>query len=155
MTTISDMAGAFKTAMVTACRTAITDTNVTVCYGHPGQYQPDDIIAVGRITCTQVPGPISRTNRARDVTLTAEVHVSCFRGGPDPETEKLAGDRAYALLSLIEEQVRVTDTTLGGLVWWCFCTDHDSDGITDPQMLAKGRLVEILATFTAQARITN
>lgn len=164
MTTVSDMSAAYKRALVTAARTAITDPAVLVCYGHPGTDIPDDVLSVGRVTVEQEPGPISATNRARDITLTAYVTASVYRGG-GPEAEQAAGDRAYELVTLLEEYVRVTDTTLHaaagladgepGLVWWCFCTGHDSDGATDPALLAKGRVIEVLASFTARARITN
>lgn len=151
--TVADVAAAFKDAMVTAATTAINDPAVQVCYGHPGTVGlADDIVSVGRITSAQETGPMSVTNRSRTNILTAELVFSCFRhGGPDQE--KVAGDRAYALLSAVEEYVRVTDTTLGGTVMWCFCTSHDSQGSTDPALLAQGRCIEITATFTAYTRI--
>lgn len=155
MSTVSDQAAAFKNAMVDAAVTAIDDTDVMVCYGHPGTNLPPDIVSFGKVTCVQTPGPMSATRRSRDLTLTVEVTVSIYRGGPDPQTEKVCGDRAYALLTLLEEYLRVTDPTLGGLVWWCFLTEHESTGTTDPDLLTQGRLIEITATFTAQARITS
>lgn len=151
--TVSDVAAQFKDAMVTAATTAINDADVMVCYGHPGTVQPDDIVSFGRVTSTQSPHTMS-TNRTRWNTLTIDVTISVYRtGGADQE--QVAGDRAYELLNLIEEYVRVTDTTLGGLVLYCFCTSHESDGYTDPQVIAKGRLIEITATFTAESRITS
>lgn len=158
--TVSDVSAAFKAAMVTAATTAINDTSVLVCYGHPGTVQPPDIVSVGQITAQQDMATLSNAKRTRDLVLTAEVVVSVFRAG-GPEQEQVAGDRAYALLDLVEEYLRTTDTQLatsnGGtpLVWWCFCTSHDSDGSTDPEVLANGRLIEIRATFTARARITS
>lgn len=156
MTTVSDMTAAYKKALHTAARTAITDQEVLVAYGNPGPVQtlPDDIVSVGRVTGHFGPGPISATNRARDVTLTAWVTASCFRAG-GWEQEEIAGDRAYELIGLLEEYVRVTDTTLGGLVYWCFCVDHDSEGYTSPEALAEGRTIEVVAQFEATARITS
>ncbi|SRR6266702_5904236 len=151
--TVSDVAGQFKTAIVTAATTAISDATVKVCYGHPGTDQPDDIVSVGKVTAVIDPATLSASLRTRELTLTVEVTASVHRGGA--EQEQAAGTRAYQLLNLIEEYVRVTDTTLGGLVRWCFCVGHDSDGVTDPQIAASGSLIEATATFLAKARITN
>lgn len=153
MTTVSDVAGQFKNALVAAAVTAVDDDTVKVCYGHPGTKQPDDIMSVGRITAS-IDFATVGTNRTRELVLTAEVKVSVFRrGGPDQE--QVAGDRAYALMNALEEYVRAVDTTLGGVVRWCFCTGHDSDGSTDPELLAQGRCIEVDGTFTARARITS
>jgi hypothetical protein len=56
---------------------------------------------------------------------------------------------------MVEQYARVTDTTIGGAVRWCFLTQHTSQGHTDPQVLEQGRVIEISATFTALARVTN
>lgn len=156
--TVTDAAAAFKTALVAACETAcrpLADPahQLGVYYGHPGIKLPDDIVSVMRVTAQQEPGPIG-TNRARDLTLTADVTVSIYRAG-GADQEAVAAAQAYALLTAVEEHCRVTDTTLGGAVWWCFCTSHESEGATNPDLLAKGRVIEITATFTARARITS
>jgi len=157
--TVADVAASFKRAIVTAATTATTpliptDHTFGVFYGHPGvRDMPDDIISVGRITSAQEPENLS-TNRSRWNVLTAEVVISVFRAG-GRDQEQVAGDAAYAYLTAIEEYVRVTDTSLGGLVLWCFCTGHDSAGSTDPDLLGQGRTIEITATFTARARITS
>lgn len=155
--TVADAAAAYKAALVTASTTATAslvpaDHSFGVFYGHPGTDLPDDIISWGRVTSSQEPGPLSSSNRSRTNMLTADVTVSVFRAG-GPEQEQVASGVAYAYLSAIEEYLRVTDTTLGGLVLWCFCTSHESDGLTDPQLLAQGRTIEITATFTAFSRI--
>ena len=154
MTTVSDVSRQFKDALVTAATTAIDDTSVKVCYGQPGTEQPDDIVSVGRVTAVIDPATLTSSLRTRELAVTAEVVVSVFRAGGQ-DMEKVAGDRAYQLLDMVEEYVRVTDTTLGGVVRWCFCTGHDSDGATDPQVTATGRLIEIKAEFAARARITS
>jgi hypothetical protein len=156
--TIADVAAQFKTAMVAAAAAATAGLadpahQLLVCYGHPGTQLPDDIVSVGRVTSAQEPEALG-TNRSRWNVLTAEVTVSVFRAG-GPEQEQIAGDRAYQLLVAIEERLRVTDTSLGGLVLWCFCTGHESNGSTDPDLLAKGRVIDVIATFTARARITS
>lgn len=162
MATVADVAAAFKAALVAASTTATATLGSSavaaghtfgVFYGHPGTQQlPDDIVSWGRVTSSQEPGPISATNRSRTNNLAADVTISVFRSG-GADQEQVASEAAYAYLSAIEEYLRVTDPTLGGLVLWCFCTGHDSDGVTDPILLAQGRTIEITATFSAFSRI--
>lgn len=153
MTQTVSAAPAFKNALVTLIRTAINDSTVLVTYGHPGLEVADDMVGVQKITSQQVIANMG-ARRSREETLTAEVIVSCYRGG-GPEVEQVAGDRAYQLLGLIEQYVRVTDTTVGGTVRDCFLISHDSQGATDPALIAEGRVIEITATFEAHARITS
>jgi hypothetical protein len=126
---------------------------VYVVFGQPGTLEPDDIIKIGRVEARQESATLG-TNRAREETLTLEVTISCYRGG-GPEMEQVASDRAYHLLRLLAEQVRTGDTTLGGVVRWCFLTSSESDGATDPDDIAQGRTIDVAATFTAAARVTN
>ena len=146
-------ASALKDAFVSAARTLWAGTDVQVAFGHPGQTQTDDIVAFGRVTSSQEVATMG-TNRSREETLTLDVVISIFRGG-GPEMEAIASARGYALLGELEEFARKTDTTIGGTVRHCFLTSHESDGATDPEILAAGRLIEISAQFTAQARITS
>lgn len=146
-------AAAFKAAFVAAANTLWAGTDVQVSFGHPGQTQTDDIVAFGRVTSEQVMANYG-SNRSRDETLTLDVVFSIFRGG-GVEMEKVASDRGYELLTQLEEFARVTDTTIGGTVRYCFLASHESDGATDPEILAAGRLIEISAQFSATARITS
>jgi hypothetical protein len=127
--------------------------NVQVCFGQPGTFEDVDIIRIGRISSTQDPATLG-TNRARETSLELEVTISVYRGG-GPEQEQVCSDRAYELLRILADQVHHTDTTLGGAVRWCFLTADESDGATDPEQIANGRTIAIIATFTAAARITN
>lgn len=147
------VAPAFKNALFTACQTLFAAGGVQVSFGHPGQSQVNDIVAVTRVSGSQEPVTLT-PRRTREETLTAEVVFSVYRGG-GPDMEKVCSDRAYALLAQLEEYVRVTDTTLGGVVRHCFLIDHDSTGTTDEQFLANGRLIEVTATFEAVARISS
>jgi hypothetical protein len=126
---------------------------VLVVFGQPGTLEPDDIIKIGRVEARQDPATLS-TNRAREESLTLEVTISCYRGG-GAEMERVASDRAYDLLRRLAEQVRKVDTTLGGVVRQCFLTSSESDGATDPNDIAQGRTIDVVATFTAAARVTN
>lgn len=133
---------------------ASADFNEVLCsYGQPGNYMPDDVVAWRGVQSSHVPATIG-PQRSRHETLTVEVVISCWRGG-GPEMELVCAQRAYKILRAIEYYARVTDTTLGGAVLWCFLEQHQSDGATDPQLLEEGRVIEITATFKAEARVTG
>lgn len=150
---VSTVAPAFKNAFAAAAESLWTNTDVQVAFGHPGMTQAGDIVAFGRIASAQEFAAYG-SNRPREETLTLEVVFSIYRGG-GPEMEKVASDRAYALLGELELYARVTDTTIGGTVRHCSLLSHESDGATDPEILAAGRLIEITAQFVAQVRITS
>jgi len=155
MPNISSVAPAFKLAVYEAARAlwAESDPDVLVSFGHPGQSQPDDIVGLMDIRSQQDPATIG-SNRSREEILELDVLVSIYRGG-GPEAEIACTARGYELLGALEVLVRSTDTTLGGVVRECFLIGHTSDGSTDPAVLAKGRVIEITATFQAKARISN
>lgn len=141
-------------AMAQRVLAASPDTeNVQVVFGQPASFEDWDIIRIGRVEARQDPATLG-TNRAREQQLTLEVTISCYRGGGQ-EQEQICSDRAYALLRILADQVHHTETTLGGAVRWCFLTADESDGATDPDQIAEGRTIAIVATFTAAARITN
>lgn len=146
-------APAYKNALHAACVSLWAGQAVQVSFGHPGQSQVNDIVAVTRVSAQQEPVTLT-PRRTREEALQAEVVFSIYRGG-GPEMEKVCSDRAYELLGQLEQHVRVTDTTLGGAVRHCFLTDHDSTGTTDEAFLANGRLIEVTATFEAVARISS
>jgi hypothetical protein len=146
-------APAFKSALIAAAHT-LWDTDepdVQISRGNPGVTQNNDIVGFGKVTSQQEPGPFS-PRRPRDETLTVAVVFSIYRpGGPDQE--EVAEDRAYKLLGDLENYVRKTDTTLGGVVRHCFLDEIQSDGASDPEILAGGRLIEVTGVFQAFARI--
>lgn len=146
-------AGPFKEAFTAIITTAIADPTVLVSFGHPGMSDADDIIGVGKVVSDQKQATVS-PNRSREETIELTVCISIYRGG-GIEQEQIASDRAYALLGLIEKYVRLTDTTVGGTVRDCFLTSHESDGSTDKDLLAQGRLIEVTAVFTARVRINS
>ena len=154
-TSSATAAQAYKAALVTALTTLNAGTDVLVSFGNPGPAVRNhlDAVAVTRVESAQDPATYG-TNRAREEVLTATVQVSCWRPG-GPEAESVASDAAYALLEALERHVRVTDTTLGGVVRHCFLASHASEGETDPTLLAKGRTIEIQAEFVARVRITG
>lgn len=147
---------AFKKAFYEAVKTLMAEgydtEHVYVVFGQPATYNPDDIVSFGRLSVGQAAATLS-TNRSREETLSLEVTVSCFLGG-DEEAEIATAERAYELLRRIERHVRMTDTTLGGIVRECVLTSHESEGATPEDLIDQGRVTEVVATFTAKARIT-
>lgn len=144
---------AFKSAFYDAIKEIMAgdpDTQyVSVTFGTPSTLDPDDVVSFMGVTSEQNVATIG--NRGRDEILTLEVQISCMTGGDD---EQGVQDRAYQLLGIIEEYARKKDPTIGGTVMWCFLSGHESAGFTDPADIAKGRAADILARFTAQARIS-
>lgn len=128
-------------------------TDVQVSFGHPGMTQADDIVSFGALETEQDVAAYG-TNRAREETVTLEVLISVFRAG-GAEMEKVASDRAYELLAALEQYVRVTDTTVNGTCRHCFLVSTQSDGASNPEVLSRGRVIEVTARFQAKARITT
>jgi hypothetical protein len=148
-----DLKNAFH-AMAKRVMAATADTQeVQVDFGTPGSYAAWDIIKIGRVSARQDPATLG-TNRSREQSLEIEVTISCYRGG-GADQEQVCSDRAYQLLRLLADEVHHGDTTLGGVVRWCFLASDESDGATDPADVANGRTIAIVATFAAAARITN
>ncbi|HUX70577.1 MAG TPA: hypothetical protein VMV41_08725 [Cellulomonadaceae bacterium] len=148
-------AQAYKAALVDAMTALVADQEVLVTFGHPGREVANwhDIVSFADTSSAQQVATMG-TNRSREETLTQKVWISCERAG-DQDQERVASDAAYALLGLLEHHVRVTDTTLGGVVRQCFLTSHTATGETDPKFLDYGRLIEIEAEFTALVRVTG
>jgi hypothetical protein len=145
----------FRNALVERC-TALWASEtpfVRVTRGLPAFEVADDNVSIGSVTFNQEPANFG-TNRSREETLTCEVLFFSYRGGSD-EMEDVVEDRVYKLFTDLAQYVRVTDTTLGGVVRQCFATAGQSDAATDPAVMATGRLHVLTATFTAQARITS
>lgn len=154
---MATVALAFKEAFYLAAKELMATTPETeavyVAFGQPATVEPDEIISFGSIGAGQEKATLG-TNRSREETLTLDVQISVVRGGAE-EAEILASRRCYELLRMLEYHVRVTDTTVGQTVRECFLTSHESPGATPEEVMHKGRMIDVLATFTAKARIRN
>lgn len=126
---------------------------VQVVPGTPATYGAEDIVMVGRVSTDQGIAQLG-TNRSREETLELEVIVSCYRGGGEDQ-EIAVQQRAFDILAVIEKDVRRTDTTLGGVVRQCFLTHAETEGATPPELVDQGRFADVVATFTAQNRVTG
>lgn len=155
MTNTSTVAAAFKSAFYeVAVDMFQDDPQVLVSYGHPGLESNDDIIAFLNLSTTQEIATLSATGRTREETLTLDVYIRSFRAG-EADNDREPTERVAELLGMLENYVRTTDTTLGGVVRQCFLTGSESEGLTDKTLLARGRQIDCVARFTAQARISN
>lgn len=144
---------AFYLAIKTLMAGAYETEHVYVVFGQPATVDPDEIVSFGAVGVGQSKATLG-TNRSREETITLDVQISVVRGGAE-EAEIEASRRCYELLRMIERHVRMTDTTVGGTVRECFLTSHDSPGATPEEVMHKGRMIDVLATFTATARIRN
>lgn len=144
----------FRKAIFDTCVTLFasdTEPYTLVVRGLPAFATAQDNVCVGAVTSNQEIATLSATQRSREETLTCQVDFYSFRPGVD--TEEVVEARAYEMLDALAQYVRQTDTTLGGVVRHCFLTDVASDAATDPDVLAKGRMHFLSATFTAQYRV--
>lgn len=148
----TSVAAAFKDAFYAWAVTNWSGDPVQVQFGIPGPNQQDDIVGFLDVTAEQDPATFG-TQRSREEVLTLIVTASSYRAGESAQ-EKVAWDRAVALIAELEQYARVTDTTIGGTVRECFLTNLQIAG-TPQELIAGGRLVEAQATFTAHARIRS
>lgn len=144
---------AVKEALVANARAVTNGDTDLVAQGYPTTgLDKTRIVSFMGIDVQQSPATLS-TNRSRDEDINVEGIVSVFIAGGDDD--KAVEDAAWGLLRTIEQQVRRTDPTLGGIALWCFLTSARSFGYTAADKLAQGRLCEIEFTFTARVRITG
>lgn len=143
---------AFKQALETAARAAIETADpggvVLYSWGVPDVW-PDDVVLFLAVTSTQAPGSASQ-QKNRDLMLTCEVRVASRR-----TDQQAAEQRATDLLGWVEHHVRHLDPTLGGAVLGCALTSHHFTGVTPSADMPDGRGCELVATFTARARIPH
>lgn len=147
-------APAMKSALLAACK-GLYAAPVLVCMGHPGTNLPDDIVSVGNVTSSLDIGPLG-TARTREEHLEVEVTFSVFRGGADQEP---VTTRAYDLLAMLEAYLTdvgvasSSQLSLGGSVRRAWVSGHVLAEST-ADTTAQGRVAEIVAVVSANARIT-
>lgn len=93
--------------------------------------------------------------RQLDETITLHMTIGSWRPGDDEATELLVFNRAFYLLGLIQDHIRTSDITLGGVVLWCVPGSSSSAGATTSDDAGSGRLTEIAATFVCRHRIAT
>lgn len=144
-------APALRTALIAACRTLFAGTEWEVFSGVPGGgYVPPRSLEVQGVETDQSAAAFG-SSRQREETLTIDVLIGISEGGSD-EIDDVITAEVYEALGKLEHHLRVTDTTLGGVVRECMLTRTTQVGATEDQ-IAQGRFIEITATFTAKNRI--
>lgn len=140
-----------RSAMYATAKELFEPDGVLVIAGPPeGGFNPDEMVQIQMVDADQDTASMG-SMRSREEVLTIDVLVSCATGGGE-EVDDLITTRGYEILGKLEHQVRVVDTTLGGIVRDCFLTRHTSTG-AGPDDEVGGRFIDITATFTARARV--
>ncbi|MEW2518131.1 hypothetical protein [Actinacidiphila alni] len=106
-------------------------SSLLVCYDIPGPNQPDDIVAVGKVTRQIDVNSLVGGGGAGwlDERYTVEITIDVYRGG---DSAQAAYERGAALLDQVCAIVR-TDPTLGGAVLTAHPVTSESDGDWDEE----------------------
>lgn len=102
-----------KAYLVDTALPAAVGSGPLVCYGEPGAYQPDEIVAVldQRITYER---PTMGTSRTREEVVETTVTVSVFQSG-DETRQRVVTERAWEIAHAISQWFRTSpNETLGG-----------------------------------------
>ena len=144
-------APALRLALIAVCRELFDGTDVEVFSGVPGRgYVPAKSIEIQGVETDQSAATFG-SSRGREESLSIDVLIGISDGGGE-EVDIPITEEAYDVLGKLEYYLRVTDTTLGGVVRECMLTRTTQVGATEDQ-IASGRFIEITATFTAKNRI--
>lgn len=146
---------AARQALFTACqevyttRADSTGAKVLVCYGLPGSYQPQNIVAV-LDTRQPVTRPTMGTSRSRNKDVEIDVTVSVFRAG-DETQQQLAAEDVDDLVDLLESYFRTSpNERLGGA-----CYDAFVSNIAGPTLFASAQPDSgAVVGYTAEAVVT-
>ena len=134
---------AAKDALFAVCQT-LFPAPIQVVFGRPGTDLEDDIVAVGDTRVDYVrAGQVEQ--RREEVTVT----FSAYRGGGE-EVQQTVTDRVYALKDSLVSALRA-DGTMGGAVLSTRLTEADLAEVSDPDLMALGRVAELRATIIAVA----
>lgn len=125
-----------------------------VCWGKVGANVPDQYVEFHGTDNTEAPATMG-TNRTSEETLRLETMWWVTRFGDaeivGPEADLYLFDR----LAELEHYVRVTNTTLGGVVRHCRVTTFATDDAAMNRDNSYGRLSAAVAIFEAKVRLSN
>jgi len=153
MTSVASAVYAVKDAIYTAAQDLFADDEIVVSFGLPGDKSFPDQVFVGAMRSEQEPGPMGgRRQRNENVYVTVEFDF--WRAG-EAEDDRVVTDAAMSAVRRLEEYLRVTDTTIGGVCEWAFVESIDSEGITPLQVVAAGRQSSISVVVHAFVRISS
>lgn len=145
----------FKAALFDAATTLWVRAHpeLLVAWSTIGTNVPDEYLLVLGTESDQEPATLS-TNRSREETVRLETQWFVTRWG-EIDAAREAEDYLYARLGELERYVRMTDTTLGGVVRHCFLVAHVTDTRSFQGAQGHGHLASAMATFEAKIRITG
>jgi len=153
MSDVASAAYAVKNALYEAAKTLFAGDDIVVSFGLPSDFGSPDQVFVGAFRSEQEPGPMGgRRSRNENVYVTVEFD---FTRAGEAEDDKVVTDAAMDAVRRLEEYVRVTDATLGGVCEWCFLESIDSEGLTPLQVVAAMRQSSISVVFHAFVRVTS
>ena len=153
MSDVASVAYAVKNGLYQAAKDLFDTDDIIVSFGLPSDHGYPDQVYVGAMRTEQTNGPMGG-RRARNEDVFVTVEFDFFRAG-EAEDDKAVTDAAMSAVRRLEEYVRVTDTTLGGVCDWCFAESIDSEGVTPLQVVAAGRQSVISVVFHAFVRISS
>lgn len=114
---------AARAALFTACQSIYAAKSdslgapVLVTYGLPGNYQPENIVAVGISTSGDVTRPTMTTARSRNKAAQVDVTISVYRGGTE-SVQQAAIEDCDDLVDLLETYFRTSpNDRLGGAAY--------------------------------------
>lgn len=126
---------------------------MAVIWGSLGTHIPDEYVQFLGTDSNQEPATLG-TNRSREETLHLETQWFITRWG-EIDASREADEYMYARIGELEEYVRVTNTTLDGVVRHCFLVSHITDARTINQNGEMARLAGAIVRFEAKVRITG
>jgi len=134
---------AAKDGLFAVCQ-ALYAAPVQVVFGRPGTDLEDDIVAIGD-TRTDLVHAGQVEQRRDEITVT----FSSYRGGGE-EAQQTVTDRVYALKDALVAALRA-DGTMGGTVLSAQVREADLAEVSDPDLMALGRVAELRVTVVAVA----
>jgi len=147
------LVGSVKSALFDAF-TGLFPAPTLVSYGDPGEYQPNEIIAVmGSVV--PVSRPTASTNRSREEGAETTVIVSVYVPGGQ-EAQQTATERAYAMVGQMSDYFRAAfNARLGGAAYDSWISEYDdvpSVAVDPATGNATGRVCEITVKILSKSR---
>lgn len=124
-------------------------SQLLVCFDEPGEFQPDDIVSIGKVERALNTNSMVGGGGAGwlEESYTVEVEIEVYRGGDDPQG---VFTRTSDLIDQIVVAAR-TDPSLGTRVLICKPTNSTCEVTWDDEH--KGRLGSGTVTFSCYQRI--
>lgn len=134
---------AAKGGLYAVCQ-ALYAAPVQVVFGRPGTDLEDDIVAIGDTRADLVhSGQVEQ--RREEITVT----FSSYRGGGE-EAQQTVTDRVYAMKDALVAALRA-DGTMGGTALSAQVREVDLTEVSDPDLMALGRVSELRVTVVVVA----